>query len=90
MDGHPSFGELLRLYRQRAHLTQEELAERAALSLRGISDLERGRRTRPYRATVQLLAAALRLESSDRAQLESAARRIHDPEPAFALRNPTV
>lgn len=42
-----SFGELLRRYREVADLTQEALAERAHLSVRGISDLERGaRRTR--------------------------------------------
>ena len=42
-------------------LTQEELAERSGLSARGISDLERGRRSRPYFETVRLLASALGL-----------------------------
>ncbi len=36
-----TFGELLKLYRQMKGLSQEELAERADLSVRGISDLER-------------------------------------------------
>ncbi len=42
-----SFGALLKRYRQAAGLTQEELAERAGLSRRGIADLERGERQTP-------------------------------------------
>ena len=37
------FGELLRRYRVAAGLTQEALAERAGISTRGVSDLERRR-----------------------------------------------
>ena len=48
------FGDVLRRYRVAAGLTQEALAERAALSARGISDLERAARStltrRPYAA----------------------------------------
>ncbi len=40
LGGSASFGELLRHSRQTAALTQEELAERAGLSERGISDGE--------------------------------------------------
>jgi L-glyceraldehyde 3-phosphate reductase len=58
----------LRRYRLAAGLTQEELAVRAQVSPRAISDLERGQRTRPWRDTVQLLASALALEPSDRLQ----------------------
>ncbi len=36
------FGELFRRYRTTAGLTQEELAERAGMSTRGISVHERG------------------------------------------------
>jgi transcriptional regulator with XRE-family HTH domain len=42
-----TFGALLRRWRQAAGLTQEELAERAGLSRRGINDLERGARLIP-------------------------------------------
>jgi transcriptional regulator with XRE-family HTH domain/tetratricopeptide (TPR) repeat protein len=56
-----SFSELLRTYRMAAGLTQEELAARAGMSARGISDLERGVRRMPYKGTVELLAAALHL-----------------------------
>src|SRR5207244_5287632 len=70
----PKFGDLLRQYRLAAGLTQEELAEKAQVSPRAISDLERGLRTRPWRDTIQLLANALQVEPSERAQLEAAAR----------------
>jgi transcriptional regulator with XRE-family HTH domain len=56
-----SFGEQLRLFRERIGLTQEELAERAGLSAQGISALERGLRRRPYLPTVRALAEALDL-----------------------------
>lgn len=68
------FGDLLRRYRVAAGLTQEELAERAGLSAKGISDLERGARTSPRRDTVTLLAEALGLDERDRSVLAAAAR----------------
>jgi tetratricopeptide (TPR) repeat protein/transcriptional regulator with XRE-family HTH domain len=70
-----SFGRLLRQMRQAAGLTQEELAERAHLSWRAISDLERGLRQTPRRETVSLLANALGLGAAERAALEAAGRR---------------
>jgi predicted ATPase/DNA-binding XRE family transcriptional regulator len=72
--GIPSFGPLLRRYREARGLTQEELAARAGLSARGISDLERGRRQTPRLETVRLLAEALALPPRKRAFLEAAAR----------------
>lgn len=66
----PSFGVLLRRYRAAAGLTQEELAERTGLSVRGISDLERGTRTQPRLATIHRLAGALQLSGDDRATFE--------------------
>jgi predicted ATPase/transcriptional regulator with XRE-family HTH domain len=62
----PTFGTLLRRWRVAAGLTQEELAERAALSVRGISDLERGINTHPRAASVRRLADALSLSTEDR------------------------
>ena len=53
------FTALLRTFRERAGLTQEELAERAGLTPHAISALERGTRTRPYPHTVRALAGAL-------------------------------
>lgn len=68
------FGDLLRRYRLAASLTQEALAERAGLSERGISDLERGARRAPHLTTVDMLADALELGPADRQRLLTAAR----------------
>jgi predicted ATPase/DNA-binding XRE family transcriptional regulator len=76
----PTFGDLLRRHRVAAHLTQEELAERAGLSARGISDLERGARTHPYRETLLLLADALSLDAAERTAFLRAARGQTKPE----------
>jgi predicted ATPase/DNA-binding XRE family transcriptional regulator len=72
---HPTFGDLLRRYRIAAGLTQEALAERAGLSRRGISDLERGERTHPYRETLRVLADALGLDGAQRRAFVAAGRR---------------
>jgi transcriptional regulator with XRE-family HTH domain len=69
------FGDLLQRYRVAAGLTQEELAERAGVSTRGISDLERGARGLPRKDTLQFLLSALELAQADRAALVAAARR---------------
>lgn len=67
------FGPLLRHYRIAAGLTQEELAERAELSVRGVRYLERDLR-RPYRDTVRRLADALSLSPEGHRILTRAAR----------------
>jgi predicted ATPase/class 3 adenylate cyclase len=69
-----AFGALLRRYREAAGLTQEQLAERAGLTVNGISQLERGERRRPYAHTVQALATALDLPEAERAAFLTAAR----------------
>jgi predicted ATPase/DNA-binding XRE family transcriptional regulator len=66
------FGAQLRQVREAAGLTQEELAARAGLSAKGISDLERGARRRPYPHTVRALADALELSVDERASLLAA------------------
>jgi tetratricopeptide (TPR) repeat protein/transcriptional regulator with XRE-family HTH domain len=71
-DGLP-VGPLLRGWRKRALLTQEQLAERAGLSTRTIRRLESGDPTaRPHGTSLQLLAAALDLDEADRATLAAA------------------
>ena len=67
-----SFGALLRGLREGAGLSQEELAERAALSSHAVSALERGTRTRPYPHTIRALADALAATEADRARLIAA------------------
>jgi predicted ATPase/DNA-binding XRE family transcriptional regulator len=69
-DNSAPFGGLLRQQRLAAGLSQEELAERAGLSRRGISDLERGMR-RPLPGTARRLADGLNLEGPARAELLS-------------------
>jgi predicted ATPase/transcriptional regulator with XRE-family HTH domain len=73
------FGDLLRKHRIAANLTQEALAERAGLSARGISDLERGARTHPYRETLSMLVSALGLNGAERAAFIQAAKRPGKP-----------
>jgi predicted ATPase/DNA-binding XRE family transcriptional regulator len=73
-----TFGHLLRRYRRGAGLTHEELAERAHLSARAISALERGERLQPRPGTVRLLAAALGL---DRVQADGFQRASQPPDP---------
>jgi predicted ATPase/transcriptional regulator with XRE-family HTH domain len=70
-----SFGALLREFRLAARLSQEALAERAGMSARGISDLERGIHRAPYQQTVNLLLDALELDREQRALMAAAARR---------------
>lgn len=50
------FAALLRQLRAEAQLTQEELAEAAALSPRSVSDLERGIHNTAHKETATLLA----------------------------------
>jgi transcriptional regulator with XRE-family HTH domain len=70
-----TFGEMLRELRRTAGLTQEGLAEATGLAARSIRDLERGRRERPQRRTVELLlVSALGLADADAAALLAAGR----------------
>ena len=70
----PVFGDLLRRFRLAADLTQDALAERANISARAISDLERGVKKRPQKETVRLLADALDLPTDERIVFERVAR----------------
>jgi transcriptional regulator with XRE-family HTH domain/tetratricopeptide (TPR) repeat protein len=72
---HTIFADLLRRHRRMAGLTQEELAERAGISMQAVSALERGINHTPRKDTVELLADALALSPEERAVFSSAARR---------------
>jgi transcriptional regulator with XRE-family HTH domain/tetratricopeptide (TPR) repeat protein len=61
-----TFGEVVRGYRQRLSVTQEELATRAGLSVRSVRKIEAGAIARPRPATVRLLADAFGLTGAER------------------------
>jgi transcriptional regulator with XRE-family HTH domain/Tfp pilus assembly protein PilF len=62
-------GTWLRSCRKSAGLSQEELAERAGLSVRAVRNLERGRTDRPHSGSLSRLADALSLQGQARADL---------------------
>jgi predicted ATPase/transcriptional regulator with XRE-family HTH domain len=74
MDHAPAVGPLIRGLRTSAGLTQEELAETAGISVRTVSDIERGLRRSVYRDTAERLAAALEIEPSERTDFLAIAR----------------
>jgi class 3 adenylate cyclase len=74
-----SFAVLLKDYRVAAALTQEGLAERAGVSTRTVSDLERGLYQAPHRDTVARLVEALELTPQQQANLEAAISRYRGP-----------
>ena len=67
-----SFSTRLRGLRKDAGLTQQELAQRAGLSLNAVNALERGARKHPYPHTVRSLADALGLSEEERSSLLAA------------------
>ena len=69
----PDFATVLKRLRTASGLSQEALAERAAVSTQAISALECGLRKAPYPKTVALLAGALGLDEARRSQLTDAA-----------------
>jgi transcriptional regulator with XRE-family HTH domain len=73
------FGPLLRSHRVKAGFTQEELAQQAGLGVRTVSDLERGRTTRPYRHSVWMLAEALGLSGHARDEFVRLSRAGAEP-----------
>ena len=76
----PTLADLLRRLRQAARLTQEELAEAAGISVRSVSDLERGINRTARKETARLLSGALGLSGSAKELFEAVARGL--PEPA--------
>ncbi len=73
------FGDVLRSHREHLHLTQEELAQRAALGVRTIRELEAGRVLRPRGHSLRLLAQALGLDEDARTDFISRACDIAQP-----------
>ena len=79
------FSLMLRRFRATAGLTQEELAQRSGLSVRTISDMERGRTARPYVRSVRLIADGLTLAGPEREQFIRSANDVPG-EPGLTLR----
>ncbi len=67
-------GASLKRLRRAAGLTQEELADRAGISARTVSDAERGLRTAVYADTARRLSSALGLGEIERQTFERLAR----------------
>jgi len=68
-----NFSQVLRQQRLRCGLTQLQLAALSTISVRAIRDMESGRVASPRRATVALLAGALRLTGQARTAFSRAA-----------------
>lgn len=64
---------LIRQWRERASLSQEQLAELAGMSSRSVRRLERGISLRPRRSSLRLLARALELSEAEQLRLSAAA-----------------
>ncbi len=71
--GPPSLGKVLKRFRLAAGLTQAELAERAGLAERTVSDMERNVGRKPQKNTIKQLARALGLSRQESSELEEAA-----------------
>jgi tetratricopeptide (TPR) repeat protein/transcriptional regulator with XRE-family HTH domain len=87
MTGPDRFGVLLRRHRAEAGITIEELSAASRISVRAISDMERGRSRVPQRRTVEALVRALDLPETAAAALRDSARagrRVGRPAPALA------
>jgi tetratricopeptide (TPR) repeat protein/DNA-binding XRE family transcriptional regulator len=69
-----SLATLMRALRERARLTQEELAERSGVSVGTVRGLESGRVRRPRTGTMRLLANAIGLNDHECSALVTVAR----------------
>ncbi len=86
MSSPASLAVLIRSRRTSARLTQEELAEKAGISVRTISDIERGLRRSIYRDTAERLAEALEVSDADKDDFVTLARgRVEAYEPGSRL-----
>ncbi|MFI6741614.1 NB-ARC domain-containing protein [Nonomuraea sp. NPDC050451] len=85
-----SLGALLRMWRRRALLTQEQLAERAGLNVRTVRRLENDGLLQPRTTSVLALAKALELDGAERATLNAVARGHPTDRPTTAPADPSV
>jgi transcriptional regulator with XRE-family HTH domain len=80
------FGDEVRSHRKRLGMSQEDLAERSGMSVRGIRDLETGRTGAPRARTVRLLADVFGLAGRERDRFHLAAT----PTATATVRRPVV
>lgn len=73
------FMEAVREHRHALVLTQEELAQRAGLSVRCVRRIETGKVALPRQSTLRLLADAFELSGKDRIQFCRLARGAAPP-----------
>src|SRR5947209_519874 len=83
-----TLGALIRRYRLRAGLTQEGLAERAGISPRSVSDLERNVARAHYPHTLRRLGDALRLTEDEWLALQTLAGPDEEGNSAFIRPGP--
>jgi predicted ATPase len=81
MPSEVAFSDLLRKHRRAVGYSQEDLAERASLSVGAVRSLEQGSRRAPHRDTVRALVVALDLSNADRNQFEETAARARGRSP---------
>jgi predicted ATPase len=86
-EGRRGFADLLLDLRVQAGLSQEELADRAGLSVRTIRELEAGRVARPRKDSVRLLAEGLGLRDGDAGRFLAAAGHA-SVRPVIAMADP--
>jgi tetratricopeptide (TPR) repeat protein/transcriptional regulator with XRE-family HTH domain len=79
------FGDIVRAHRRRLGLSQEELAQRAKLSVRGIGKIETGQIASPRPSTVRLLADTFGLTGQDRDRFCRAAAGSLDQLPQWSV-----
>jgi tetratricopeptide (TPR) repeat protein len=75
------FGDILRQHRRRLGLSQQDLAERSGVTVRGLRKIESGQIATPRPVTVRLLADAFELVGAERDQFCQAAHRTPDVAP---------
>ncbi|MEN3306019.1 MAG: hypothetical protein V7603_2221 [Micromonosporaceae bacterium] len=73
------FGDLVRARRRRVGLSQEELAGKTGISVRGLRKIEANQVDSPRPVTVRMLAQALGLSGADRDRFYDVARRTDPP-----------
>ena len=83
-----TFGSLVRLYRRRAGLTQQRLADALALDFTYISKIERDKAAPPAREKIGLAAVVLKLTPGERDELFLRAEKLPAEVEDWVIRRP--